>query len=159
MRKTAILLIALAFNCICCTRQPFGDVTHRDHKGNPDQWLYRINNDEYRILIDTNGDGRPDVLKTYKGDQLVEIESDRNFNGQIDLVQEYSQGVLVREIHDDDFDGKPESIRTFRGGKLAMIERDPRERGYVDVVEYYDDYGKLVRREIRNDEQPLKWAR
>ncbi len=159
MRKAAILLIALAFNCVSCTRQPFGDVTHRNHEGNPDQWLYRINNGEYKILIDTNGDGRPDVLKTYKGDQLVEIDSDRNFNGQIDLVQEYSQGVLVREIHDDDFEGRPESIRTFRGGKLAMIERDPRERGYVDVVEYYDDSGKLIRREIRSDEQPLKWAR
>ncbi|MGO9452092.1 MAG: hypothetical protein ACLQDV_13785 [Candidatus Binataceae bacterium] len=159
MRKAAILPIALAFSFISCARQPPGDVTHRDRYGHPDQWLYRINNGEYKILIDTNGDGRPDILKTYKGDQLVEIDSDRNFNGQIDLVQEYSQGVLVREIHDDDFDGKPESIRTFRGGKLAMIERDPQERGYVDVVEYYDDYGKLVRREIRADQQPLKWAR
>ena len=32
---------------------------------------------------------------------MVEIESDRNFNGQVDLVQEYSHGVLVREIHDE----------------------------------------------------------
>src|SRR5229473_6571449 len=108
MRKAVILLIALAFSFISCNRQPFGDVTHRNQQGRPDQWLYRISNDEYKILIDTNGDGRPDVIKTFRDDHLVQIESDRNFNGKIDLVQEYSHGILVREIHDDDFDGKPE---------------------------------------------------
>jgi hypothetical protein len=30
-----------------------------------------------------------------------------------------------------------------------MIERDPRERGFVDIVEYYDESGKLLRRESR----------
>ena len=113
----------------------------------------------YKFLIDTNGDGRPDVIRTYKDHELIEVESDRNFNGKVDLVQEYSRGVLVREIHDDDFDGKPESIRTFRNGKRAMIERDPQERGYVDVVEYYDDYGKLIRRELRASDRALDWTR
>jgi hypothetical protein len=65
-------------------------------------------------------------------------------------VQEYSHGVLVREFHDDDFDGKTEAIKTFRpNGTLAMVERDPQERGYVDIVEYYDDFGKLIRRDVR----------
>jgi len=80
---------------------------------------------------------------------VVEIESDRNFDGQTDLVQVYSHGDLIREIHDDDFDGKPEKIEEFRQGKLAIVERDPRERGYIDIVEYYDDSGKLIRREVR----------
>src|SRR5258708_4571449 len=101
MRKAAILFIALVFNFISCNRQPFGDVTHRNHRGRPDQWLYRISDDEYKILIDTNGDGRPDLIRTYKDHQVIKIESDRNFNGKVDLVQEYSRGVLVREIHDD----------------------------------------------------------
>jgi len=26
---------------------------------------------------------------------------------------------------------------------------DTGERGYIDIVEYYDDSGKLVRREVR----------
>jgi hypothetical protein len=61
----------------------------------------------------------------------------------------YSHGDLIREIHDDNFDGKPEKIEEFRHGKLAIVERDPQERGYIDIVEYYDDSGKLIRREVR----------
>ncbi len=149
MRKAAIFLAVLAFSFISCSREPDRTVTHRGRDGRPDQWVYRIDKDSYKIAIDTNGDGRPDVVKTYKDDELVEIESDRNFNGQTDLVQEYSHGVLIREIHDDDFDGKPETIKEFRHGKLAIVERDPQERGYIDIVEYYDDSGKLIRREVR----------
>ncbi len=149
MRNAAIFLAALALGFISCSREPDGTVTHRGRDGRPDQWVYRINKDEYKLAIDTNGDGRPDVVKTYRDNQIVKIESDRNFNGQVDLVQEYSHGVLSREIRDDDFDGKPESIREFRHGKLAIVERDPQERGYIDIVEYYDDSGKLIRREVR----------
>jgi len=149
MRKAAIFLAALAFSFISCSRGPDGTVTHRGRDGRPDQWVYRIDKDSYKIAIDTNGDGRPDVVKTYKDDELVQIESDRNFDGQVDLVQEYSHGILIHEIHDDDFDGKPEKIEEFRHGKLAIVERDPQERGYIDIVEYYDDSGKLIRREAR----------
>ena len=74
----------------------------------------------------------------------------RNFDGKVDLVQQFSRGVLAREIHDDDFDGKPETIDTFRNGKLAIIERDPNERGIIEIAEYYDDSGKLIRREVRH---------
>ena len=158
MGKTAILLIALAFSFFSCQRQTPGIVTHRTSDGRADQWLKRIDAGEYQVLLDTNGDQRPDVIKTYRNGQLVQVERDRNFNGAVDLVQQYSQGQLVREVHDDDFDGKPESIWTFRNGKVAMVERDPQERGYVDVVEYYDDSGKLTHREVRSGDRPLQWT-
>ena len=144
-----IFMAVLAFGFISCNREPDRTVTHRGRDGRPDQWVYRIDKDTYKIAIDTNGDGRPDLVKTYKDNELVEIESDRNFDGRTDLVQEYSRGVLTREVHDDDFDGKPEKIEEFRHGKLAIVERDPQERGYIDIVEYYDDSGKLIRREVR----------
>jgi len=149
MRKAAIFLPALAFGFISCNSEPDRTVTHRGRDGRPDQWVYRIDKDDYKIAIDTNGDGRPDVVKTYKDDEIVQIESDRNFDGKVDLVQEYSHGVIAREIHDDDFDGKPEKIEEFKHDKLAIVERDPQERGFIDIVEYYDDSGKLIRREVR----------
>jgi hypothetical protein len=149
MRKPAIFLAALALGFICCNREPDRTVTHRGRDGRPDQWVYRIDKDTYKIAIDTNGDGRPDVVKTYKDNQMVEIKSDRNFDGKTDLVQVYSHGDLIREIHDDNFDGKTETIKEFRHGKVAIVERDPQERGYIDIVEYYDDSGKLIRREVR----------
>jgi hypothetical protein len=150
MRKAAMLIGLVAFGLISCNRAPYGSVTHRGRDGRPDQCVYRIDKENYKISIDINGDGRPDVVKTYKDNELVRIESDRNFNGQVDLVQEYSHGLLVRELHDDNFDGKIESIKSYRpNGSVAIIERDSQERGYIDVVEYYDDSGKLVRREVR----------
>jgi hypothetical protein len=144
-----MLFTAVALSFMSCSRQPYGAITHRGRDGQPDQWVYRIDQDTYKISIDTNGDGRPDIVKTYKDNELVRVESDRNFDGKVDLVQEYSHGTLNREVHDDDFDGKPETIKAFRKGRLAIVERDPKERGYIDIVEYYDDSGKLIRREVR----------
>ena len=94
-------------------------------------------------------------MKTYSKGELVMIENDRNFDGQVDLVQEYSHGALVHEIHDDDFDGKPETIKTFRpDGTLAIVERDPEERGAIDIMEFYDKSGRLTRREVRGHKNP-----
>jgi hypothetical protein len=143
-------IAALALTLSSCSSSPRLVVTHRDHNGRPDQWVRRITPERYQIAIDTNGDGRPDVTKTFNNNQLVLVERDRDYNGQVDLVQEYSHGVLQREIHDDDFDGRPESIKTFRpDGSLALIERDPTERGAIDVVEYYDTAGHLTHRIVR----------
>ena len=157
MLRTAVLAVALGLSLLCCTRQDFGQITHRDRQGHPDQWLYRTGSDQYKILLDSNRDERPDIIKTYRNGILIEVESDRNFNGKVDLMQEYSQGILAREVHDDDFDGHPESIRIFRQGKLAMVELDPHERGYADIVEFYNDSGQMIRRETRNSGPALGW--
>ena len=149
MRSTA-LFVALALTLLSCNRGSYGVVTHRARDGRPDQWVMRISKDEYQLSIDNNGDGKPDLIKTVRGDKIVEIQSDRNFNGQVDLVQQYSRGVLVREIRDDDYDGRPETVKTFRpDGTLAIVERDPEERGAITVVEYYDNTGRITRREVR----------
>ena len=148
--RSAALIVALALTLLSCNRSSGGVVTHRGRDGRPDQWVSRISKDEYRISIDTNGDGKPDLIKTVRGDKIVEVESDRNFNGQVDLVQQYSRGLLVREIRDDDYDGRPETVKTFRpDGTLAIVERDPHERGAITVVEYYDSSGRMTRRELR----------
>jgi hypothetical protein len=149
MRRVALYL-ALALTLLSCDSNSYGTVTHRGRDGRPDQWVMRVNKDEYKILIDSNGDGKPDIIKTFRGNRIVEIESDRNFDGQVDLVQQYSDGVMVREVRDDDYDGRPETVKTFRpNGTLAIVERDPKERGVIDIIEYYDDAGHLTRREVR----------
>jgi hypothetical protein len=146
----AALYVALALTLLSCDRGSYGVVTHRGRDGRPDQWVQRISPDEYQISIDTTGDGNPNVVKSYKDNELVRIESDRNFDGKVDLVQEYSHGILTHETHDDNFDGRPETVKTFRpNGTLAIVERDPNERGVIDIVEYYDEAGRLTRREVR----------
>ncbi len=71
MRKAAISIAALAFSLISCSRAPDGSVMHRGRDGHPDRWLFRTSKDVYKIAIDTNADGRPDVVKTYKDNDLV----------------------------------------------------------------------------------------
>ena len=149
MRRAA-WCVGLALTLLSCNHGSYGAVTHRGRDGRPDQWVTRVSEDEYRISIDTNGDGKPDLVKTVKGDSVVEIESDRNFNGQVDLVQQYLHGVLIREVRDDDYDGRPETVKTFRpDGTLAIVERDPNQSGAISVVEYYDNTGRMTRREVR----------
>jgi hypothetical protein len=150
MRAIAPLFVALTLIATSCTKAQSPTVTHRSADGRPDQWVYRISPDEYQLAVDSNGDGQPDVVRTFRDNEVVRVESDRNFNGKVDLVQEYSHGVLLREIRDDDFDGRPEVVKTFRpNGTLAIIERDPKERGSIDIVEYYDNHGRMTRREER----------
>jgi hypothetical protein len=147
MRRAVRWIAALALTVLSCTSNPGLVVSHRDRRSRPDQWVRRIAPDRYQIAIDTNGDGKPDLIKTFSNNQLILVERDRNYNGQVDLVQEYSHGVLQREVRDDDFDGKPEMVKTFRpNGSLALIERDPTERGTIDIIEYYDAAGHLIRR-------------
>jgi hypothetical protein len=149
MRRAAVSL-ALALMLLSCEHRSYGVVTHRGADGRPDQWVTRINKEEYQISIDTNGDGKPDLIKTVNGDKVVEIESDRNSDGQVDLVQQYLHGVMVREVRDDDYNGRPETVKTFRpDGTLAIIERDPKQSGAISVIEYYDNAGHLTHREVR----------
>jgi hypothetical protein len=148
--RSAALYLALALTLLSCGDRGYGVVTHRGRDGRPDQWVTRISKDEYQISIDTNGDGKPDVIKTVRNNEIVEVQSDRNFDGRVDLVQRYARGVLVREISDDDFNGKPETIKTFRPDcTLAIVERDPEGHGAISVVEYYDNSGRMTRREVR----------
>src|SRR5690348_591270 len=109
MRKAAILFAVVTPGFISCSRKPYDTIVHRGRDGRSDQWVYRIDKDTC-ISVDTNDDARPDVVKTLRNKELVRIESDRNCDGTVDLAQVYSRGLLVREVHDDDFDSKPESI-------------------------------------------------
>ena len=119
MNKVAIIFAALAVSVISCGRAPKGIITQRSSDGRPIQWVYPISRDSYKIAIDSNGDSRADIIKTFTNKELLQIERDRNFDGIADVVQEYVRGALTREIHDDNFDGKPETIDHFRKGKLA----------------------------------------
>jgi hypothetical protein len=147
MRKTTISAAAIVLCLGSCSPKLTVAVAHRARNGRPDQWIYRFDKNRYKIGLDTNGDGQPNEVQTFKNNELVEIESDRDFDGQVDLVKQYLQGVLIREVHDDNFDGKPEVIKEFRHGQLAIVN-EPHEQEDIDAVEYYDESGKLIRREV-----------
>jgi hypothetical protein len=94
----------------------------RNGDGRPDVWRQY---DQWGILtevaIDSNFDGRSDVYEYYDQGTLVRRESDRNFNGQIDLVEEFEATTHenFRSIIDVDYDGTADLLVFFRAGRLV----------------------------------------
>jgi len=92
----------------------------RNHDGKPDVWRsYNANGQLVSVAVDTNFDGRSDVNEFYDNGALVRRELDRDFNNQIDLVQEFDPATrqIVRSISDVDADGVADLLLLFQNGQ------------------------------------------
>lgn len=88
--------------------------------GKPDIWrTYNREGQLSKVSVDTNFDGRADVQEYYERGALVRRESDRDFNDRIDLVQEFDPTTReqLRSVVDVDFDGSADLLVLFSGGK------------------------------------------
>jgi hypothetical protein len=144
------LAIALCWLIASCSREsrPLA-VYDLNGDGHADEWVYTYGKTGVKLALDSNFDGKPDLIETFQDGQLVEIDRDRNFDGKIDEVEQYRNGHLYMVATDDNYDGKPEVIDIYRRGKLAIAEYDPNATGAVQRADYYDDSGRLVRSVIR----------
>jgi hypothetical protein len=86
--------------------------------------------------LDTNGDGRPDVVEYYRDGALLRRDSDRNFNGVTDLVEDFDEVTQepVRSVVDQDYDGVADVQLLYRHGRAVVSERAscPSGRGCLD---------------------------
>lgn len=118
--------------------------------------------------FDLNGDGKPDVWKTFSviggaplaegqeaGQQpaggterlLARSEMDVNFDGKIDMKQVFNKdGAMIREEMDLDFDGNNDAIDYYRNGKITKREMYAGFSKQVSMWKYYED-GVLIRKE------------
>ena len=88
--------------------------------GKPDVWRsYTSDGRLASVAVDTNFDGRSDVLEFYDDGALIRRESDRDFNDQIDLVQEFDQATqkIVRSVADVNSDGVGDLLVLFQDGR------------------------------------------
>jgi hypothetical protein len=78
--------------------------------------------------LDTNGDGRADVVEYYANGVLLRRDSDRDFNGVTDLVEDFDAQTQqrVRLIVDQDYDGTADLLLLFRDGQAVVSERASR---------------------------------
>jgi hypothetical protein len=98
----------------------------RDGDGRPDVWrLYDARGRLVEIDIDTNRDGRPDVEEFYHDGVLFRRSSDRNFNGQVDLVEDFDAETHqhVRSVVDVDYDGRADLLVLFRDGRPVFSKQ------------------------------------
>jgi hypothetical protein len=95
---------------------------------------------------DRNGDGRPDVWRTYDREgRLTKVALDTNFDGRSDVLEYFDQGVLVRRETDRNFDGRVDLIESFdrvtheRVRTIADLDYD----GRADLLVLFD-HGRAV---------------
>ena len=105
------------------------------------------------VTADTNGDGKPDVVKLFtvaeqngqKVQQLSCRQVDLNHDGKMDIIYSYNDaGTLIGEEFDLDFDGKFDERVYYQDGKKVRMERDMDGDGRPDYLEFYEG-GRLVR--------------
>jgi hypothetical protein len=97
----------------------------RNGDGRPDLWrTYNSQGEVVSLAIDTNFDGRSDVEEYYDHGALVARDSDRNFDNQIDLVEKFDETTQehVQSIADEDFDGTADVLVLFQDGRQVFSE-------------------------------------
>jgi hypothetical protein len=98
----------------------------RNGDGRPDIWRrYDSQGHIAEIDVDSNFDGKPDIQEYYERGVLVRRESDRNFNGQTDLIEEFDAETngRTRSVIDLDYDGTADLLVLFRDGEPVFSKR------------------------------------
>jgi hypothetical protein len=115
---------------------------------------------------DLNGDGRKDIVRLYTDEgRPMREEADRDFNGQIDEVTQFTEGrVSIQEI-DTSGNGTIDTKIFYQDGQPVRAERDMKNRSTVaewrpDRWEYYVD-GRTVRigTDLDGDGKVDRWDR
>lgn len=96
--------------------------------------------------VDSNGDGKPDIVRVMSGGKEVCRAVDLNLDGRADSYLYFdSNGALRRRESDFDRDGKIDEIAEYAGGVVVRKSRETNLDGKLDTWDFYEG-GKLVRR-------------
>jgi hypothetical protein len=126
-RRHALAIVLLAAAVAASTRRRVPSVTTEDRNGDgrPDVWrTYDAQGRLAAIAIDTNFDGRTDVEERYDDGALVERDVDRDFDRHIDVKQIFDPAAhaLIRTVIDSDGDGLSDLLVLFQNGRPVYSE-------------------------------------
>ncbi len=116
--------------------------------------------------VDLNGDGIKDIVRYYdEGGRPLREEADRDFDGKMDLLVIFQDGIVVRKELDTNGDGVVDAKVFYENGKPFRAERDTRGRSTAnhwqpDTWEYFVQ-GRLVRTgvDLDGDGRVDRWDR
>lgn len=95
--------------------------------------------------LDVNWDGKIDIKRTFSVEGTTTREEwDADYDGNIDEVRLFEDGLISRSDQDLDNDGHVEVIRYYQQGKLERKESDTNQDGKTDRWEYFN--GQTVER-------------
>ncbi|WP_444894368.1 DUF2007 domain-containing protein [Microbulbifer sp. TRSA001] len=97
--------------------------------------------------VDYNKDGVYDEAYFFKGENIVRAELDRNFDGEVDVLQYFDRrGRFDRSWDDLDFDGRFETEGRYKNNQYLSHKVDADGDGVFEERGYYQ-YG--VREKVR----------
>lgn len=154
MRPSPLLPVVVAALAACASSDK-NNVTSK-----PEAQLLglEITGDKSEEQYDLNGDGRPDLFKTYvmrgpkdepdkRTQLLARQDMDLNFDDKVDVRRIFNElGGVVREEMDLDFDGTFDAIDHYADGVLYRRDMALNFEGQPSIVKHYND-NKLVRKE------------
>src|SRR5215471_977832 len=119
--------------------------------GRPDVWrAYGRDGRIASVAVDTNFDGRSDVEELYENGVLIRRQTDRDFDDQIDLVQDFDPATrqIVRSLTDVNADGVADLLVLFDNGTPVFSKWMP-EGARVGIPD-----ASAVRVALRQSNQP-----
>lgn len=147
-------------------------VTEYDLNGDkrPDVWTFTTmgkgpdGKDVEKLVrkeLDVNWDGKVDISQNYdEREQVQRAALDLDFDGKVDQVNFYEKGVIVRKESDLTSTGKPSLFRYYEKGKLVRKERDTNADGRIDYWEYWEgDQVDRVGEDLDGDGNVDRWTK
>ncbi len=115
---------------------------------------------------DLNGDGRKDIVRLYTDEgRPMREEADRDFNGRIDEITQFTNGRISLQEIDTSGDGTIDTKIFYERGEPVRAERDMNARSTAsawkpDRWEYYAE-GRTVRigTDVDGDGKVDRWDR
>ncbi len=112
-------------------------------------------------MLDTNEDGKFEVVRRTEGERLVCTEADVNGDGKADFFSFYDAAGKLRR-HEADFDdnGAPNVLEIYEVGVLRERHYDALGRGLLDTWDFFAPDGKtrLSReRDLNGDGKIDQW--
>ena len=110
---------------------------------------YKQTGSDSRLLmrkeLDLNNDGRVDMRSNFnEAGQLTMEEMDGDFDGKVDVVDEYRDGRRTITQVDTNFDGTFDMRKSYENGIVRRKERDTNDDGKMDFIEILDERGNVV---------------
>ena len=111
-----------------------------NHGGQPDVSYFYESDRLVRMEADRNHDGRIDEWSFYDAEgRTMRAERDQNFDGKADDWYAYEKGEVVTEKQDTDFNGLVDCVVTFANGIATRVDYAPNESGIVTRREILKD--------------------
>ena len=108
--------------------------------GKPDQFIYTTKEGQIRYAQhDFNFDQVLDMTEFYdESGNHTSDEIDLDYDGIVDLIVTYQNGLPIRKEYSIDFEGNRHGVQLFDSeGNRTMIYRDTDRDGKADLLEYY----------------------